>query len=163
MQKDYGVPQRRKRLVLFGSKHSKIEMIPKTIEDNNYVTVKDAIGHLPPVEDGIFYPKDALHKARKLTPLNKKRIQATREGGSWSDWDESLKLECHKKESGKNFRSVYGRMKWNDVAPTMTTYCTGLGNGRFGHPSQDRAITLREAALFQSFPEENKFIYPSIS
>ncbi len=154
---DYGVPQRRKRLVLFGSKHSKVELIEKTIENNNYVTVKDAIGHLPPVEDGIAHPTDALHKARKLIPLNKTRIQATKEGGSWSDWDESLKLECHKKESGRSFRSVYGRMKWNDVAPTMTTYCTGLGNGRFGHPEQDRAITLREAALFQSFPQEYKF------
>jgi DNA (cytosine-5)-methyltransferase 1 len=154
---DYGVPQRRKRLVLFGSKHSKIELIEKTIENNKFATVKDAIGHLPPIEDGVKHPNDPLHIARKLTPLNKRRIQATKEGGSWSDWDESLKLECHKKESGKSFGSVYGRMKWNDVAPTMTTYCTGLGNGRFGHPQQDRAITLREAALFQSFPEDYKF------
>lgn len=157
---DYGVPQRRKRLVLFGSKHGKIELMEKTINAKNYVTVKDAIGHLPPVEDGVSHPTDALHRARKLTELNKRRIRATKEGGFWRDWDKSLWLECHKKESGKTFRSVYGRMKWNEVAPTMTTYCTGLGNGRFGHPEQDRAITLREAALLQSFPKNYKFVDP---
>lgn len=157
---DYGVPQRRKRLILFGSKHGKIELIEKTVNGKNYVTVKDAIGHLPPVEDGVSHPSDILHRARKLTDLNKLRIQATKEGGFWRDWDKSLWLECHKKESGKTFRSVYGRMKWDDVAPTMTTYCTGLGNGRFGHPEQDRAITLREAALIQSFPMNYKFVDP---
>jgi DNA (cytosine-5)-methyltransferase 1 len=158
---DYGVPQRRKRLILFGSKHGKIELIAKTIKDKKYLTVKDAIGHLPPVEDGVFHPLDKLHKARKLTDLNKRRIQATKEGGFWRDWDKSLLLECHKKASGQTFRSVYGRMKWDEVAPTMTTYCTGLGNGRFGHPEQDRAITLREAALIQSFPMAYEFIDPN--
>jgi len=157
---DYGVPQRRKRLILFGSLHSKIELIEKTIKNGQYKTVRDAIGSLPPIEDGIPHPDDSLHLARKLSALNKKRIQATLEGGYWRDWDKSLWLECHKKESGSNFRSVYGRMKWNDVAPTMTTYCTGLGNGRFGHPEQDRAISLREAALLQSFPEYYDFIDP---
>ncbi len=158
---DYGVPQRRKRLVLFGSKHSKIELIEKTVINNEFVTVKDAIGHLPMVEDGVSHPDDLLHRSRKLTVLNKKRIKATKEGGFWQDWDESLILECHKKESGKEFKSVYGRMKWDDVAPTMTTYCIGLSNGRFGHPCQDRAITLREAALIQSFPHNYEFIEPN--
>jgi DNA (cytosine-5)-methyltransferase 1 len=157
---DYGVPQRRKRLILFGSKYGKIKLIEKTIIDKKYVTVKDAIGHLPSIEGGIADPKDALHRARKLTDLNTRRIKATKEGGFWRDWDKSLWLECHKKESGKSFGSVYGRMKWNDVAPTMTTYCTGLGNGRFGHPDQHRAISLREAALIQSFPKNYKFIDP---
>lgn len=159
---DYGVPQRRKRLVLLASKHGEINLIDKTVKNNKFMTVKDAIGYLPPVEDGVSHPSDMLHRARKLTELNKKRIQASKEGGFWRDWDESLWLECHKKESGKSFRSVYGRMKWNDVAPTMTTYCTGLGNGRFGHPEQDRAITLREAALIQSFPKDYDFIDPSL-
>lgn len=158
---DYGVPQRRRRLILFGSKHGKIELIEKTNTVGNYKTVYEAIGHLPEVEDGIAHSLDPLHKSRKLSDINKKRIQATSEGGYWRDWDESLWLDCHKKESGKSFRSVYGRMKWNEVAPTMTTYCTGLGNGRFGHPSQDRAISLREAALIQSFPENYDFIDPS--
>lgn len=158
--KDYGVPQRRKRLVLFASKFGKIELIEKTIKGDNYVTVRQAIGHLSPIKDGIPDQNDPLHLARKLSDLNKKRIQATKEGGNWSDWDESLLLDCHRKESGKNFKSVYGRMKWDDVAPTMTTYCTGLSNGRFGHPDQDRAISLREAALIQSFPTDYTFINP---
>lgn len=158
---DYGVPQRRKRLVLFGSKHGQIELIAKMVDEGKYVTVKEAIGHLPPIEDGTTHPNDPLHKARKLSDLNKKRIQATKEGGNWEDWDESLWLECHKKESGRNFKSVYGRMKWNDVAPTMTTFCVGISKGRFGHPEQDRAISLREAALIQSFPQNYKFINPN--
>src|SRR3546814_19279865 len=68
------------------------------------------------------------------------------------DWDEDLIAECHRRDSGKSFRSVYGRMRWEDVAPTMTTLCYGFGNGRFGTPAQDRAISLREARLFQNFP-----------
>lgn len=159
---DYGVAQRRKRLILFGSKlGKKINLIEPTVKDKKYKTVKDAIGHLPSITDGETHSNDPLHHAKKLNNLNKQRIRATPEGGSWKDWDESLWLECHKKDSGKNFNSVYGRMKWNDVAPTMTTYCTGLSNGRFGHPVQDRAISLREAALIQSFPEDYNFIDPN--
>src|SRR3546814_6149967 len=74
------------------------------------------------------------------------------------DWDEDLIAECHRRDSGKSFRSVYGRMRWEDVAPTMTTLCYGFGNGRFGHPEQDRAISLREASLFQTFPKTYQFI-----
>lgn len=159
---DYGVPQRRKRLILFASKHGEIKLIDKSITDKKYITVKDAIGHLPPIEDGVHHPDDALHRARKLSDLNKKRIQATKEGGFWRDWDKSLWLSCHKTKNGKEFHSVYGRMKWNDVAPTMTTYCIGLGNGRFGHPEQDRAISLREAAILQGFPETYELIDPAI-
>lgn len=157
---DYGVPQRRKRLILLGSKLGEIELISTSNENKKCKTVRDAIGHLPPVEDGVAHPDDPLHRARKLTELNKKRIQAMKEGGFWRDWDKSLWLKCHTKDSGKDFNSVYGRMKWDDVSPTMTTYCVGLNNGRFGHPEQDRAITLREAALLQSFPQSYKFIDP---
>jgi DNA (cytosine-5)-methyltransferase 1 len=160
---DYGVPQRRKRLILLGSIHGEITMIPPTHSPANYVTVKDAIGDLPPINDGEADKNDNLHKSRKLNDLNKRRIQATTEGGSWKDWDEALKLDCHKKVGGEVYRSVYGRMKWNEVAPTMTTYCIGLNNGRFGHPEQDRAISLREAAIFQSFPRNYKMIDPKVS
>lgn len=159
--KDYGVPQRRKRLILLASKLGEIEIIPPLFHEGNYKTVRDAIGSLPPIVDGEFCSSDMLHFARKLNPMNKKRIQATPEGGGWRDWDESLILDCHKKENGKEFKSAYGRMKWDDVSPTMTTFCIGLSNGRFGHPEQDRAISLREAALFQSFPESYDFINPN--
>ncbi len=159
--RDYGVPQRRKRLILLASKLGKIKLIAPTHNKNNYVTVREAIGNLPKIEDGIADANDKMHYARKLGDLNKRRIQATREGGFWREWPEELKLACHKKEGGVSFRSVYGRMSWSDVAPTMTTYCVGLGNGRFGHPEQDRAISMREAAIFQSFPIDYDFIDPN--
>ena len=75
----------------------------------------------------------------------------------WHDWPEELLLECHKKSAGRTYSSVYGRMEWDKPSPTMTTQCTGLGNGRFGHPEQDRAISVREAALLQTFPKTYKF------
>jgi DNA (cytosine-5)-methyltransferase 1 len=157
---DYGVPQRRKRLILLASKLGEIKLLPPTHNKTNYVTVKKAIGDLPKIEDGVADRNDPMHYARKLGDLNKRRIQATREGGFWREWPEELKLDCHKKEGGVSFRSVYGRMSWDDVAPTMTTYCVGLGNGRFGHPEQDRAISMREAAIFQSFPIDYDFLDP---
>ncbi len=149
---DYGVPQNRHRLILVASKFGKIELIKPT-HSKNKISIRSAIGHLPAIMDGQQLPSDPIHRARKLSPLNKKRIKATPEGGGWKDWPSNLLLECHKKDSGKTFTSVYGRMKWDDVAPTLTTQCTGLGNGRFGHPEQDRAISFREAAILQSFPE----------
>jgi DNA (cytosine-5)-methyltransferase 1 len=109
---------------------------------------------------GQQHKKDLLHRANELSPLNKKRIKNTPLGGSWKDWSNDLILDCHKKKSGKSYGSVYGRMKWDEPSPTMTTNCTGLGNGRFGHPDQDRAISLREAALFQTFPEYYDMIDP---
>ena len=154
---DYGIPQNRRRLVLLASKFGAIELISPTNNPSNYVTVKDAIGDLPPLSAGEVDPNDPLHRAKTLSPLNLKRIQHTPYGGGWQDWPESLRLECHKKEKGQSFGSVYGRMVWEKPAPTMTTLCTGYGNGRFGHPTQDRAISIREAALLQTFPKSYQF------
>jgi len=160
---DYGVPQRRKRLVLFGTKNDvPIQIISPTHTKGSYVTVGMALKDLPKLKNGETSNKDPLHHCRKLGALNLRRIRATREGGFWREWPEELKLACHKKEGGKSFRSVYGRMRRNDVAPTMTTYCIGLGNGRFGHPTEDRAISLREAAIFQDFPRKYDFINPDV-
>lgn len=159
---DYGVPQRRKRLILLASKFSKIELIKPT-HKNNKKTVRAAIEHLPEIKDGEHCKSDFLHYSRKLTDIVKRRVIATPEGGGWQDWDESLMLDCHKKTGGKMYGSVYGRMRWDDVAPTMTTYCIGLNNGRFGHPQQDRAISLREAAILQSFPDSYDLIDPKIT
>lgn len=157
---DYGIPQSRRRLVLLASKFGEIGLIPPTHDSNNYLTVKDVAGDLPKLKAGEFDKNDPLHRARKLSPINLKRIQSTKVSGSWMDWPDDLKLECHKKDSGKSYKSVYGRMDWDKPAPTMTTLCTGLGNGRFGHPDQDRAITPREAALFQTFPLTYEFFPP---
>jgi DNA (cytosine-5)-methyltransferase 1 len=154
----YGIPQQRKRLVLLASRLGHIDIIPEThTSPKNYVTVKDTIGHLEPIKSGEISMKDSLHRAAKLSDKNIMRIQQSKQGGTWKDWDENLVLDCHKKDSGKTYGSVYGRMSWDSPAPTMTTFCTGIGNGRFGHPEQDRAISLREAALLQTFPENYKF------
>jgi DNA (cytosine-5)-methyltransferase 1 len=156
---EYGVPQKRRRLVLLASKNGNINLIKET-HKRNYKTVKDAIGKLKPIKDGETCKSDKVHKARKLDEINKERIEHTPPGGGWKDWPKRLVLKCHKKKTGKTYRNVYGRMEWNKPAPTITTLCCGLGNGRYGHPKQDRAISLREAALFQSFPKYYKFIKP---
>lgn len=157
---DYGIPQTRKRIVLLASRLGKISLIPPTHSKKNYKTVRQTIGELPPIEAGEVCSSDSFHRARSLSELNLKRIKSTPINGSWKDWDEDLQLTCHKKKSGKSFMSVYGRMNWDEPAPTMTTLCTGLGNGRFGHPKQNRAISLREAAMFQTFPKKYKFFSP---
>ena len=154
---DYGIPQTRKRLVLLASRFGDIALIPPTHDKSNYVTVRDTIGSLRPLSAGETDLFDPLHRTIALTPINLKRIKATPYGGSWHDWPEELLLECHKRKEGRTYGSVYGRMEWDKPAPTMTTQCTGLGNGRFGHPEQDRAISVREAALLQTFPQTYKF------
>ena len=155
---NYGVPQRRSRLVLIASLHGDVQLLPATHQVP--ITVREAIGDLPKIKVGIAHPSDRLHVTRNLTPTNMRRIRATREGGSWKDWNDELLLECHKKKRGQSFRSVYGRMQWDQPAPVITTQCLGIGNGRFGHPEQDRAISIREAAILQSFPRRYKLVRP---
>jgi DNA (cytosine-5)-methyltransferase 1 len=157
---DYGVPQSRKRLVLFGSRFGQISIIRKTHRKSRWRTVRKAIGRLAPLKAGERSPEDRIHQARRLDATNLERIKNTPAGGSWSDWPQRLKLACHLKSTGKSYRSIYGRMRWNTPSPTLTTHCTGIGNGRYGHPDQDRAISLREAALLQSFPRRYKFVHP---
>lgn len=152
----YGVPQTRKRHVLLASLISKdIELIPPT--HDKPVTVRDVIKDLPVLYSGKRNKEDPLHICSQLNDLNMKRIKASKPGGTWKDWPEDLVAKCHIKESGKSYGGVYGRMEWDKPAPTMTTQCFGFGNGRFGHPSQHRAISLREAAIFQTFPKDYQF------
>lgn len=156
---DYGIPQKRKRLVLLASKKGEIKLISPTHKSDEYIKVEDVIRNLPPIKAGETSVYDFIHKASQISEKNLKRIKQSKPGGSWkTDWDDDLKLECHKKDRGKSYGSVYGRMKWDEPSPTMTTFCTGIGNGRFGHPEQDRALSLREAALLQTFPKEYKFV-----
>lgn len=158
---DYGVPQKRMRLVLLASRLGEISLIPPT-HKNKKVTVRDVISMLEPIKAGETSSTDSLHRARALSETNTKRIIATpTNGGNSRSWSKDLVLKCHKKKTGKTYRgTVYGRMSWDKPAPTMTTQCTGLGNGRYGHPEQNRAISLREAALFQTFPNSYKFVNP---
>lgn len=156
----YGVPQKRTRLVLLASRLGEIKLMNKTHKDNNYKTVKNAIGNLPKIADGETCVNDKMHRARKLNEVNKKRILHSKPGGTWNDWPEELILECHKRPTGKTYKNIYGRMEWDKPSQTITTLCCGIGNGRFGHPEQDRAISIREAALLQSFPKSYKFVAP---
>ena len=156
----YGIPQTRKRHVILASKIGKIDLLPNTHQ--NYITVRDVISQLKPISAGEKSENDALHAAAKLNQLNLKRIRASKPGGTWRDWPEELRANCHKKESGKSYPAVYGRMEWDKPAPTMTTLCYGYGNGRFGHPDQDRAISLREAALIQTFSSNYIFHSPDV-
>lgn len=153
---DYGVPQSRKRHVLLASRIGKVELINPT-HKGNHITVRQAIGKLPVIDAGEICNLDPLHRSAKLRDLNLARIRASKPGGSWRDWPKELMAKCHLKPSGKTYPSVYARMEWDKPAPTMTTQCYGFGNGRFGHPEQDRAISLREAAIFQSFPKDYYF------
>ena len=155
---DYGVPQQRQRLVLLASKIGSIHIIKPTTPEGHRITVGDVIGDMHPLEAGEACEDDPLHQACELSPLNLKRIRASKPGGTWRDWDKSLRAVCHRKKSGKTYPSVYGRMIWDEPSSTMTTQYYGFGNGRFGHPDQDRAISLREGAILQSFPKTYKFV-----
>ena len=163
---DYGVPQKRRRLVLIASTWDNFELLPKTHSSSPedellpFQTVEDAIGNLPKINDGVECQQDRLHRSRELSDMNKKRIKHSKPGGTWKDWSEELRLPCHQKPSGKGYTTVYGRMEWDDLAPTITTQFINLGSGRFGHPEQHRALSLREGALLQTFPEGYKFIEP---
>lgn len=149
--KDYGVPQRRRRLVLVGSLLGEIK-IAEAI--NQKVTVKDAVGHLEPIEK----TDDPIHKivAKHREDIVEMIKLLPKDGGSRKDLPEKYLLECHKAKN-VGFNDVYGRMRWNDFAPTITGGCLNPSKGRFLHPKEDRSISAREAALLQSFPRVYKF------
>lgn len=152
----FGVPQTRKRLIAIASLIGAIELVP--MEGVRAPTVREAIADLPPIAAGEAHAADALHCASSLSPRNLERIRLSRPGGTWRDWPEEVRSRCHVRETGETYPSVYGRMAWDEPAPTITTQCFGFGNGRFGHPVQDRAISLREAAILQSFPRDYSFV-----
>jgi len=146
----FGVPQRRKRMMLLVGRRGKIKFAEPSLEDN---TVRKAIEGLPLAGSS----GDPLHDLVAVhSPQVMKRIQGIpKDGGSRSALGKEHQLDCHKKCNG--FTDIYGRMAWDDVAPTITSGCTNPSKGRFLHPFYDRAITLREAALLQSFPADYYF------
>jgi len=158
---DYGVPQNRRRLVLLASMLGELHVPDGALRGGPYKTVRQTIGKLPPLRPGATDPNDVLHKCRVLTEINLKRIQASRPGGTWADWPRELRAPCHRRRKGSTFRNVYARMEWDKPAPTITTLAHNFGTGRFGHPSQDRSISLREAAMLQGFPREYRFVKPN--
>lgn len=157
---DYGVPQHRRRLVILASRLGPIELLPPTHSPSEYRTVADAVRRLPRLSAGGQSKHDPLHRASALSARNLRRIQTSKPGGTWRDWPRRLRADCHKEESGRHYSSVYGRMEWDEPSPTITTQFYGFGNGRFGHPAQDRALSLREGAILQSFPRGYQFVEP---
>lgn len=149
---DYGVPQRRRRMILLASKSGQII----DAECSEKITVRQClkcVGLKPVGESG-----DALHDHR---PNRTERVQniirnIPKDGGSRSALPKDLVLACHKK-NGSGFSDVYGRLAWDKVAPTMTGGCGNPSKGRYLHPDEDRAISLREAAVFQTFPADYQF------
>jgi DNA (cytosine-5)-methyltransferase 1 len=153
---DFGVPQRRCRVVVVGSRLVDPVLPASTHRASGqgglpaHRTVRDAIGGLCRLGPGEADPADALHCARRHSDIAIRRLRAVPEGGGRKNLPPELELACHKRNPG--YYDIYGRMWWDRVAPTLTSGCTNVTKGRFGHPEQDRAITLREALLLQGFP-----------
>lgn len=155
---DYGVPQPRRRLIMLASLLGEID-IPKP-KLTQRKTVRDIIGKLEPITHGEFSEKDPLHKCANLAPINLQRIRISKPGGNWKSWPDNLLPDCYKKNSRLNYLDVYGRMQWDKLGPTLTTKFFQYATGRYGHPEQDRALSLREGALLQTFPNDYQF-FPS--
>ena len=157
---DYGVPQKRRRFALIGSRLGPISFPDRThgpgTSNPDYSTVREWISDLPTIHAGQRPYRVPNHQAASLSTLNLERIRATPEGGGRRDWPESLQLNCHRGDF-KGYSDVYGRMRWDTPASALTTRCISYSNGRFGHPSQDRAISAREAACLQTFPRSFEF------
>ena len=160
---DFGVPQDRDRLVLIGSRHGEPVLPEPTHASDEHVTVSDAIRDMRPLAAGEADTTDRLHRSSGISELNLERIRTSLPGGSWQNWHPDLVAKCHRRHTGKGYRSVYGRMQWDRPSPTITTQFYGFGNGRFGHPEQDRALSLREGAILQTFPPDYAFVSPDES
>jgi len=154
---NFGVPQIRRRLVLLATLLSTKAPTLAARARKTRLTVRGALGNLQALAAGESSVKDRLHRSAGLSKINLERIRISKPGGTWRDWPELLRVPCHKRASGDGYTAVYGRMVWTSLSPTVTTQCHNYGSGRFGHPSQDRAISLREAALLQGFPRNYSF------
>lgn len=154
---DFGVPQRRLRCVLLARRGGEPPALPTpTTPAGRRVTVRRALDGLPSLASGEACEDDELHFARVHQAIALDRLRLIpKNGGSRSALPAHLQLACHQAHTGHP--DVYGRMRWDDVAPTLTTGCTDVTRGRFAHPEDDRAITLREAARLQSFPDRYRF------
>ena len=150
----YGVPQTRRRLVLLASKLGKINLCAPT---KRVPVIADFIKGLPEISDGQTSCDDSIHVSLRLSEKNLERIKQSRPGGSWKDWESKIVSKCHRKAY---YPAPYGRMRWDAPAPTITTQFCYYSTGRFGHPEQNRAISVREAALLQTFPSGYKFAKP---
>jgi DNA (cytosine-5)-methyltransferase 1 len=153
----YNVPQGRRRMIMLASRFDNIEVVKQELDEDKMQTVRDAIAFLPPAGNS----NDPLHDASDNRSDKVKNLisMIPKDGGSRTDLGEEHQLECHKRTTG--FRDVYGRMAWDKPSPTITGGCNNPSKGRFIHPEENRVITLREAALLQTFPPDYKFSFKS--
>jgi DNA (cytosine-5)-methyltransferase 1 len=162
---DYGTPQFRRRLVLFAGLGFSIKIPPRSHAQKPtddllpWRTTGEIIRNLPSPK---VFSKSLLptggtvedwHVVRRLSQANIERLRWAKPGGSWRDIPAEHRVACHQGEYN-GFSNVYGRMAWDATPPTMTGGCTTLSKGRFGHPEEGRTISVREAALFQEFPDD---------
>ena len=157
---NYGVPQRRKRYIIVGERNDMGIHYRYPAPTGEFCTVREAIGNLPePPLDGSDYFGLPLHRRDKLSDINLKRIRALKQGEGREHLPDNLLANCHKVDSSIiGYRNVYGRMAWDEVAPTITARFDSFTRGKFGHPEQDRSISLREGAVLQTFPMDFSFI-----
>ncbi len=157
---DYGVPQSRRRFILVASRVLDSVSLPPP-QRKHPATVREFIGdgRLPKIKAGECDAKDKLHKSSSLSATNIERLELTPMGGLRGHWHErnDLQIDAYRNKTAEFFRENYGRMAWDEPAPTITTKFFALGCGRFGHPDQNRAISLREGAMLQTFPKSYKF------
>jgi DNA (cytosine-5)-methyltransferase 1 len=175
---EFGVPQYRRRSLLVAVLREKLKpvlnvrgplMLPEKDESAGRLDVQTAIGHLPRIAAGELHPSIPNHRARTLSEINLKRIASAKPGESNAYLSSTiygdLSLACHRRVKRKTktscFTDVYTRMTRDRPSPTITTKCHSISNGRFGHydVTQQRGISLREAAALQSFPDDYVF-YP---
>ena len=160
--KEFGVPQTRKRFILVASRHGSPHL-PKRTTKKRFNTVGDSIRRFPAITHGEKSDSHKNHVARKLLPHHLRIVEAVpANGGSRRDVaDMSILLKCHQKNPEAH-KDVFGRMSWDLPAPTLTCRCTDVYCGRFSHPEQHRGISLREAAVLQTFHDQYEFFGDSI-
>lgn len=160
---EYGVPQNRRRFIAIATRAWKFLDFPRPTHGPGLLpvaTVRQVFGGLSSIDAGGECKETPNHRARALSAINLARIQSVPlDGGSRTAFPEGLILDCHRNFDGH--KDVYGRMKFDEPSPTITTRCISITNGRYGHPVEDRAITIREAARLQTFPDN--FIFKGSS